>query len=183
MDAQIRYFFVLGKKIRHHFDIPRKIQHTPGAHPNTSPFANYERNPDLWPVGKGFGLGVCSSSVCCFTTLEWYGYFLQWWVSPISTPKWSRLVGKPHGLGGETHHFLGNTHVNIPIILPGFLIDVRWLVCVYASTLDLFSWIMYMDSSFFGKKHPTDKKVAPVASPLHWDQHVQLRGECSKHSW
>ena len=43
---------------------PRKVQHTPRAHPvRQSPGnANYEKNPDLWPVGKS--LGVCSSSVC-----------------------------------------------------------------------------------------------------------------------
>ena len=41
---------------------PRKLQHTPGAHPRQSPGnANYERNPFKKPGGRG--LGVCSKGV------------------------------------------------------------------------------------------------------------------------
>ena len=43
------------------FMYPRKLQHTPGAHPRQSPYPTMKGFP-LQPVGKG--LGVCSSSVC-----------------------------------------------------------------------------------------------------------------------
>ena len=50
--------------------IPRKLQHTPRAHPRQSPWPTMKRIP-LLPVGKGF-FGVCSSSVCWRPTLESY---------------------------------------------------------------------------------------------------------------
>ena len=40
--------------------IPRKLQHTPGAHPRQSPYPTMTGFP-LQPVGKG--LGVCSKGV------------------------------------------------------------------------------------------------------------------------
>ena len=39
---------------------PRKLQHTPGAHPRQSPYPTMKGFP-LQPVGKG--LGVCSKGV------------------------------------------------------------------------------------------------------------------------
>ena len=41
-------------------NIPRKSQHTPGAHPKQSPYPTMKGFP-LQPVGKG--LGVCSKGV------------------------------------------------------------------------------------------------------------------------
>ena len=40
--------------------IPRKLQHTPGAHPRQSPYPTMKGFP-LQPVGKG--LGGCSKGV------------------------------------------------------------------------------------------------------------------------
>ena len=66
---------------------PRKLQHTPRAHPRQSPGnANYERNPGLYTVGIGW-FRVCPSSVCWFTTLEFvhpsYPFISRVKITPI----------------------------------------------------------------------------------------------------
>ena len=62
---------------------PRKVQHTPISHtPGNHP--RISRIPVVQPVGKGF-FGVCSSSVCCFTTLEFHSF------SPSQNFEWRLL--------------------------------------------------------------------------------------------
>ena len=76
------------------------------------------------PQSVQSSLLIWSCFILRFTVLTFVDSTWIWgvsdWYPQISTPKWSFLVGKPHGFVGETHHFrkppifwtfLGRTHL------------------------------------------------------------------------
>ena len=74
---------------------PRKVQHTPRAHPFGNPPSHLwkERTP-LWPVGKGF-FGVCSSSVC-WNNLRKPNHMQRWrWTDWRNSITFSMAVSGP----------------------------------------------------------------------------------------